>query len=78
MKRPAHNTRFFIHIDASMLIVRSREPRASINTPGCGWAAETKNIGSVPDPFGVGAYTASDKILRGKNGLVHETTYFNA
>ena len=53
----------------------SREPRASINTPGCGWAVETKKgIGSVPDPFGTDAYTASDKALRGKSGLVHETT----
>ena len=32
-----------------------------------------KSIGSVPDPFGAGAYTASDKALRGKSGLVHET-----
>ena len=54
--------------------LRSRESRASINTPGCGWAAETKKvaIGSVPDPFGAGTYTASDKALRGKSGLVHE------
>ena len=32
-----------------------------------------KGTGSVPDPFGLGAYTASDKALRGKSGLVHET-----
>ena len=32
-----------------------------------------EGIGSVPDPFGAGAYTASDKALRGKSGLVHET-----
>ena len=38
---------------------------------GCG---DKKGIGSVPDPFGAGAYTASDKALRGKSGLVHETT----
>ena len=25
-------------------LLRSREPRASINTPGCGWAAETKKV----------------------------------
>ena len=29
----------------------------------CGWATETKNIKSVPDPFGAGAYTAKDKAL---------------
>ena len=34
---------------------------------------DKKGIGSVPDPFGTGAYTASDKALRGKSGLVHET-----
>ena len=45
----------------------SREPRASINTPGCGWATETKDIKSGPHPFGAGAYTASN--------LVHETNY---
>ena len=44
----------------------SREPRASINTPGCGWATETKDIKSGPHPFGAGAYIGSDKALRGK------------
>ena len=35
---------------------------------------DKKGIGSVPVPFGAGAYTASDKALRGKSGLVHETS----
>ena len=37
---------------------------------GC---CDKKGIESVPDPFGAGAYTASDMALRGKSSLVHET-----
>ena len=52
-----------------------RKPHESINTPGCGWAAEIKKgFESVPDPFNAGAYTASDNALHQKSGLVHETT----
>ena len=39
-----------------------------------GLLRQKKGIGSVPDPFGAGAYTASDKALRGTSGQVHETS----
>ena len=47
-----------------------RKPHEPINIPQCGWAAKTKNgIGSVPDPFCAGAYTASDKFPVPNSGL---------
>ena len=51
--------------------LRLRKPRAFINTPECGWGAETKRvaIGSVLHLFGTGAYTASDKALHQNSGL---------
>ena len=47
-----------------------RKPHEPFNTPRCGWAAKTKKgIGSVPDPFCTGAYTASDKCPAPISGL---------
>lgn len=58
------------------MLLRLRKSHESINTPGYGWATETKQhniIEGVPYPFGTGAYTASDNTLSQKSSLIHET-----
>ena len=54
----------FVKNDAALISI-SRYPVFLVYCPTleCGWATETKNIKNVPDPFGVGAYTAKDKAL---------------
>ena len=51
-----------------------RRPREPIDIQNVDGVLRQKGIESVPDPFGAGAYTASDNALRRKSGLVHETT----